>query len=1447
MAESFDFRKVLASRNANQNSPSAELKALRQKYGLASPDELQAKTFRDVVENSATLPQAQAGGQAKGTPFELPETPAPLSPDPIEIDKEDTLFGIPMGERSDFFANPVSAGIEQGGKTGAQYFAAQADSIQELGNFAISLSDAGAQALDKVFGTTTPSITREDDGTLKKLTFADDAFGEPQDTEERLTKVLGKYITPIGGLAVATRTLKMGRAWAASAAAMAAFDFAAVDPNDENLSDIVQQHSEFLGPVASILASDPDDSEMLRRAKRAAEGFLLDAALSSVFLGAIHGLKKMSAAPAQVEAKLAFEAESAAKPQKLPAKRASELPIDVRMDQPIADAEAAIAQTEAMRSKLKDSIGGLKPLEPAKRKAMKAAQAKADSAIEGMSVAKNSQIKNRFKQELADALDEIESLAGPKSKKRIGDVRKSAEDFDVEVSPVKGPRKVNGRRLRGGRFEAGPSPAIEKLTEQVKAAKVAQAEAKAAAKPLDRTKISKAKNSGELVRRVGEAMDYDPLLPLTDDILDRMMKEVSSIDDLTERIARAESAKIPRPIADDITAARQGLKESTATDIAMSQELLNNIDHLKGRMIISAMANSVKRRGVLRTAWEDGTVESMAAAIEYMKTNKILVGKTFSEISEIARTLNTQRLLSHSDDDILRARFLAQQADVVGTPAEMRDAIRHLDRLMREVHPRDLVDAISGVSVRSQKRGWFDAALKIRINGLLSSPKTVFGVQVGSALVMGPMSIINRGLGGIWNRTVTGSARGVAKGEATEMARVFMSEGWQQSVGLVTDLRDGFILAGKAVREADTISGKISGATRLLEKQRPSSILEPRKTPVAGLRSQFELSDEVSGMTAESVGTYGWRGDLQNAFSAIISSPSSFIMRMDDAIGAVFHRMELNALAIRKASGVAARVEKKTAALQRKIDQGRINPEVGRTQIEEWGDIYNTLAYKSMDDIVDQDLRKMSSKINNDAAFFANKNKFTIDLEGWSEKINEAIKTDILGVPAMRVLFPFARVDLNILEYAAESTPLAFKMRKYKEIMRSGDVAKIQVARSQIALGSGAMALGAWMAYNGTLTGDPPKNAETRRLMEQAGVQWNSIRVGDTYHNYRKVAGPYSNLLRVAANVATTSSYIVDNPEAQQEIAKIVMATVVDSIEDMTPEFLARTTADMIEAKDDPKSMERFLSNLIIGQVPFSSALRSVRRGEISINPGEGDGALRNIGGDKFKRDVTVDPNSGSPFIEGMYNKLVDEIGIFGWSESLPVRLNIEAQPVIYPPGWGPDIISSVATTKTKSSPWVDEAVRLGIAGPLVDPEPKPGESHLMLKMPDREVSRRVGMLEVKHAFTPEEYNKYVTLSAGVGLDRKFNPFRNKTMAEALNEQVENDYPLIRHKKNKTDQVKRILINAIINAYRDGAKAQMQVTNDTIIESFKFSGDDALEALGESRAFRTDPSEDRGE
>lgn len=426
---------------------------------------------------------------------------------------------------------------------------------------------------------------------------------------------------------------------------------------------------------------------------------------------------------------------------------------------------------------------------------------------------------------------------------------------------------------------------------------------------------------------------------------------------------------------------------------------------------------------------------------------------------------------------------------------------------------------------------------------------------------------------------------------------------------------------------------------------------------------------------------------------------------------------------------------------------------------------------------------------------FAELNTFTTPLEGMAKKFDELRNEDILGAPHLKMLLPFFKTPANIAAEAMSQTPASILgltlanspfvngiVPRYTQILKNGG-AEAQLLKSKIALGNAVFGVAAGMAAYGFITGSGPRDFRKQKILKETGWEPNSIKVGDAWFPLKNL-GPLGTAIGIAADISDIARYAGDDnisavdPEnstmAQAgQLASLLSFTV---LERSAPEGFVRNMGMIFDAveRNDTSMLSRIASNL----VPLSGYVKNFK--------GVYDPTIRNAQDESF-------------FIETI-NRIKDSIP--GLSSTLPAYRNIFGDEIHIPSPLGVDGVTAFfgSEPKGKNDTVLKEMVRLGYYGPLKSKEAPAGEGYLSINLPPKSITLGNGIADLD----PKQYDRYVQLSAGIGLKDTDGSSVN-TLREALSEAIANygDFGAT------TDQQKRMVLKGTINLYRKMAAQQL--------------------------------------
>jgi hypothetical protein len=269
--------------------------------------------------------------------------------------------------------------------------------------------------------------------------------------------------------------------------------------------------------------------------------------------------------------------------------------------------------------------------------------------------------------------------------------------------------------------------------------------------------------------------------------------------------------------------------------------------------------------------------------------------------------------------------------------------------------------------------------------------------------------------------------------------------------------------------------------------------------------------------------------------------------------------------------------------------------------------------------------------------------------------------------PGWQVVFPFVRTPVNIVKYAAERTPAALLMRDMRaDLMgRNGTIAA-DTARAKVLLGSSFAATIAYFANQGLITGQGPPSPEERAALFATGWAPYSVKVGNEYVSYQRMA-PLGIIMGATADMVEAGKVL--NERQADDIATLITGSITKNITNQT--FL-RGASDLIGALENPDY--------------------------------EGQRWMQNLAGSLVPTGVAQYANTQDPYlreVSGMLDAIKRRIP--GQSQSLPAVLDFFGEPIKREGAVGPDMLSPFYKSSVKDNPAAQEIVRLGIKPTKVD------------------------------------------------------------------------------------------------------------------------------------------------
>lgn len=211
--------------------------------------------------------------------------------------------------------------------------------------------------------------------------------------------------------------------------------------------------------------------------------------------------------------------------------------------------------------------------------------------------------------------------------------------------------------------------------------------------------------------------------------------------------------------------------------------------------------------------------------------------------------------------------------------------------------------------------------------------------------------------------------------------------------------------------------------------------------------------------------------------------------------------------------------------------------------------------------------------------------------------LSASVQSAVIRHPYLRLVMPFVRTPINLATFAAQRLDAPGLVRvlhgkAFPPSARSLNATKNRLVREALsndpklaADATGRIAAGTMIATtvyqaasDGVITGRGPGDREQRQLLEDAGWQPYSIKIGDKYISYARL-DPFATMLGTAADVVNYARWAEDAD--QPEIEKVTMGVAVALANNFTNKTYLKGVGEVLEmlsdpARNGPRVLQRF-------------------------------------------------------------------------------------------------------------------------------------------------------------------------------------------------------------------------------------------------------------------------------
>lgn len=472
--------------------------------------------------------------------------------------------------------------------------------------------------------------------------------------------------------------------------------------------------------------------------------------------------------------------------------------------------------------------------------------------------------------------------------------------------------------------------------------------------------------------------------------------------------------------------------------------------------------------------------------------------------------------------------------------------------------------------------------------------------------------------------------------------------------------------------------------------------------------------------------------------AAVIGVPGNALRITDEVMKGVNFRGEARALALRQANAEVEAGAIAAADLTKRAKQilDQADPEM-------------------IDAVVEQSLK----------ATFSNKPDVM-----FADMVRGFQGFELFDIPIGRLIVPFTKAPINIITYVAERGPAYALSKQFRADVAAGG-AREALAVAKVSLGTMTMLSFANLALAGKITGKGPTDPKQKALLKRMGWQPYSIRVGDTWVSYGRLA-PLGTMIGLSADLAETAMHV--SAEHEKDFGELATSTMFALAQHVTNQTVMKGVSDFFGAmaSSETRKPANLVQNLVAGSLIPAGASTIARAldEKTRVVSGFGDALRARIPG----------LSDTLPARHDLWGREIDTRSPWAREEGAARAFGI---------AW--DALMPVTVSEVSAEPIDDELLRL---------EFYPG-------MPDKKLTFGGGV-SVDLENEPALYEEFVQLAGNGAKDRK-----GKGCLDTLNALIKSDAYLRAGKRSggavgaKSPQA--LVIADIIDGYRDLAAAQM--------------------------------------
>jgi len=539
-------------------------------------------------------------------------------------------------------------------------------------------------------------------------------------------------------------------------------------------------------------------------------------------------------------------------------------------------------------------------------------------------------------------------------------------------------------------------------------------------------------------------------------------------------------------------------------------------------------------------------------------------------VSGLFDVLEVHGAVQDATQDIARAQGFRGNVGAIQDINTIRDLFARskpdeIDDLMQAVGQAKTTDELRSFlkQIRAGKQVTAESTLREVterwfMNSILSSPVTLYSDTISNVTFTAYNKLVEKPVA-----AAIGGLRSLRGGNVTDKVRLRESAVFFQN--MMDDAIDGVRLIGRGYNK-----GGIKGVKQELGEALEATRVENFSRFGKRSRKAFLTDERLETIPAHLQGPAQFISNIANF-------PTNFMQSKDDVVKGMLYRSAVRERSYRHALNEG--LEPGTDAFASRIKELQISPV---DNVVENMDSFSKAGAAQFDAAVREfggDEAAKRLQVQTGSIDEARKLTFTDQ----PHKISEGVNMIADNLPGGRFIVPFVTTIDNLTRRGFERSPLAGLSPQVRELIASG-TAEGDEALARILTGTTFSMAAYGLATQGYITGDGPKDKNSRDAALQAGFRPRSFLINGSYMDFSRQIGPLALMFQIPANIAEIAKHRDGDLDGdlEKDISQYILLGGSAFLNTTLSQSWARGISDLFEAVNaqDEKGAKRMVENL---------------------------------------------------------------------------------------------------------------------------------------------------------------------------------------------------------------------------------------------------------------------------